>query len=305
LKYLIGAGGWAYFPAESKSRLQVYAENFNFVEVNYTFYNYPNLRRVESWRKAVPEDFTFSVRCHQDLTHKIGLKPTSEAYQVLNQMIAYCKTLEAPYLLMETPSSFRINAESISDAKKLFADFDLKGVRLVWESRGQLTAQALEFMQDMNIVQAVDLSKKTPLFQSDTIYTRLFGKGQHNIYQFTDAELEEIGHKVLKSEAKTATLSYHDVRMYSDALRFAHYKKTGSFPSITPFVGVESAKSVLAEDARFPITKKDLIDDQGWKVFDATKNVRIHLSEWLQEIPDKVYVDLKEVARELEEKHNG
>ncbi len=42
----------------------------------------------------VPADFTFSVRCHQDLTHRIGLKPVDEAYEVFYKMKAYCDALD-------------------------------------------------------------------------------------------------------------------------------------------------------------------------------------------------------------------
>ena len=248
-------------------------------------------------------DFTFSVRCHQDLTHRIGLKMTDEAFQVLGQMITYCRILEAPYLVLVTPSSYEFNGDSIKNAREFLTSANLKGVRLVWESRSTVDAKAREFMQDMNIVLSVDLSKETPLFPSDTIYTRLFGKGKHNIYQFADEELEQISHKILASNAKIAALSYHGVRMYSDAVRFSTYKKTGSFPPITSFTGVESAKTILSEDARFPISKQALIGDQGWKVFDATEGERIHLSDWLYEIPDKVYGNVEEVIHELEARH--
>ena len=54
--YLVGTGGWAYFNAsqEHKSVLNAYSKVFNFVEVNYTFYEYPDIRRVERWRRTVP-----------------------------------------------------------------------------------------------------------------------------------------------------------------------------------------------------------------------------------------------------------
>jgi uncharacterized protein YecE (DUF72 family) len=104
--FLVGTGGWAYFKVPNKPSLKTYSEVFNFVEVNYTFYEYPNLRLVEGWRKTVPKDFTFSVRCHQDLTHKIGLKPTDEANQVLGQMVNYCKILDSPFLVLETPANY-------------------------------------------------------------------------------------------------------------------------------------------------------------------------------------------------------
>ena len=299
-RMLVGTGGWAYFPVSRGSHLKAYSQVFNFVEANYTFYEYPDIRRVEGWRRTVPDCFTFSVRCHQDLTHRIGLKPTDEAYQILNQMLAYCNILRAPFLVLETPASYKLGEEAIESARVFLSSANLKGVRLVWENRSPLTAQAENMMKELNVVQSVDLSKEMPLFPSDVLYTRLFGKGRHNRYQFTDEELEEIAHKVLTSKAKTVALSYHGVRMNTDAVRFVGYTKTGTFLPVTQFRGVASAKAVLSEDAKFPASKQTLIEDQGWKVFDATADRRLRLSEWLQEIPDKVYGSLDEVVKAME-----
>ncbi len=88
--------------------------------------------------------------------------------------------------------------------------------------------------------------------------------------------------------------------MNSDAIRYVHFSKGGVFPSITRFTGVESAKAVLAEDAKFPVSKKELISNQGWKVFDATSEKRLHLSEWLQKVPDREYANLEDLTQELE-----
>jgi uncharacterized protein YecE (DUF72 family) len=297
--YLIGTGGWAYFKFPDKPSLKAYSEVFNFVEVNYTFYEYPDIRMVEQWRRMVPEGFTFAVRCHQDLTHRIGLKPVSEAYHVLNQMTTYCRILDAPFLVLETPSTYVINQKVIEDAKNFFSTINLKGVRLVWEIRATVTSEALKMMQDFNIAHCADLSREELGFRSDIAYTRLFGKGKHNIYQFTDEELVEIDQRISKSEAKVAATSYHGVRMNTDALRFAQYKKTGTFFPVTSFTGVDSVRGVLCEDASFPSSKEELIERQGWKVVDLTTDKRVHLSELLSKIPDKTYSNLSEVVEVL------
>jgi uncharacterized protein YecE (DUF72 family) len=52
-QYLIGTGGWAYFNAPDRSSLEAYSKVFNFVEVNCTFYEYPEIGRVEHWRKGM------------------------------------------------------------------------------------------------------------------------------------------------------------------------------------------------------------------------------------------------------------
>jgi uncharacterized protein YecE (DUF72 family) len=298
--YLIGTGGWAYFKVPDKPSLKAYSEVFNFVEVNHTFYEYPDVRMIEGWRRTVPKSFTFSVRCHQDLTHRIGLKPVNEAYHVISQMKTYCRILNAPFLVLETPQSYVMNRDNIGDLRDFLSTISLKDVRLVWEIRATVNAQAIKTMQDFNIVHCVDLSRDKPSFRSDTVYTRLFGKGKHNVYQFSDEELEEIDQKILKSEAMVAAASYHGVRMATDAIRMLEYKKTGEFLPVTAFTGSDSIRTVLSEDAEFPSTKEDLIEDQGWKVVDLTSEKRVHLSELLSKIPKKTYNNSDEVIRELE-----
>ena len=117
LSILSAQGGWAYFQVPGKPSLKAYSEVFNFVEVNSTFYEYPNPRIVEGWRRSVPVEFVFSVRCHQDLTHRIRLKPVDEAFEVFYRVKAYCDVLKAPFLVLETPASQALDHEGILEAK--------------------------------------------------------------------------------------------------------------------------------------------------------------------------------------------
>jgi uncharacterized protein YecE (DUF72 family) len=299
-KYLIGTGGWAYFKAPKKPSLKAYSEVFNFVEVNYTFYKYPSTRMVERWRRIVPKDFEFTVRCHQDLTHRIGLKPADEAYAVFSRMIGVCRVLDAPFLHLLTPASYVFDEPGINQASDFFSSVDLKGVRLAWEVRGPMSEKLVNLMADYRIVHSVDLSKEESSVESDVIYSRVFGKGKHNIYQFTDGELQKIDKKVVDATVRMAIITWHGVKMSSDAARFKKFKETGKFLPVTAYTGIESAKAVLQEDARFPSTKADLIEQQGWKVIDLTPDKRIHLSEVLSGIPEKTYGSISDVTKELE-----
>ncbi len=298
--YLIGTGGWAYFKVPNKLSIKAYAEVFNFVEVNCTFYEYPDTRMVEQWRRTVPEDFTFAVRCHQDLTHRIGLKPVDEAYEVFGRMVFYCGLLEAPFLVLETPASYVMNQEAVDRARDFLSSANLRDVRLVWEVRAPVTGPLIDLMQNFNAIQCVDLSRETPSVKSDIVYSRLFGKGKHNIYQFTDDELLGVDQEIESISPRIAALSYHGVRMNTDAARYMQYKKTGTFLPVTSFTGVDSARAVLSEDAKFPLSKSELIEDQGWKVIDLTLDKRVHLSELLLKVPDKTYNSVDDIAQALE-----
>jgi uncharacterized protein YecE (DUF72 family) len=299
MDYLVGTGGWSYFNVENKPPLKAYSEVFNFVEVNYSFYEYPQIQQVEGWRRMVPKDFTFSVRCHQDLTHRIGLKPVDEAFEVFYKLKVYCSTLETPFLVLETPSSYVLNASGISEAKDFFASLNMGNLRLIWEYRAPFSIEVAKLMAEFDIVQCVDLSRHVPLLNSDLVYSRLFGKGKHNLYLFTDDELLEIQVNANDAKADTVILAYHGARMNTDAARFRMHQLTGKFPPVTSYFGAESAQAVLAEDAAFPTTKARLIDSQGWKVIDLTKDRRVHLSDVLELIPNKNYNNLSEVTEVL------
>lgn len=88
--------------------------------------------------------------------------------------------------------------------------------------------------------------------------------------------------------------------MTTDAVRFMHYKATGTFLPVTSFTGTDSVRAVLSENVKFPSSREDLIKNQGWKVVDLVGNKRVHLSEILSKIPEKMYSSLDEVVKVLE-----
>jgi uncharacterized protein YecE (DUF72 family) len=303
-EYRIGAGGWAYFQVPGMESLTAYSRAFNFVEVNSTFYETPTIQQVSVWREKVPTDFEFSVRCHKDLTHKYGLEPTNESYQILLKNMEICETLRAPIMHIQTPQSFRITKHTSDGVKDLLSSVNMKRVRVAWEIRSKRQGESLrrylqKVMQDLDIIHCVDVSKEDPAYISDIMYSRLFGKGRHNIYQFDDKELREIREKAVKGKEKKVVLSFHGLKMYLDAARFKVYNEKLTFPPVTRSVGLSSLREVLNEDAKFPSTKKALIEHQGWKVFDISPTERIHSSEILTKLPEKSYASLDEVISAL------
>jgi uncharacterized protein YecE (DUF72 family) len=303
-EYRIGAGGWAYFQVPGMDSLTAYSDAFNFVEVNSTFYETPRISQVAVWRQKVSTDFEFSVRCHKDLTHKYKLEPTEECHRILLENMKICEALRAPIMQLQTPQSFKVTKHTSDGVKDLLSSASLKGVRVAWEIRSKIKGESLpsylqKVMQDLDIIHCVDISKEDPAYSSDILYTRLFGKGRHNIYQFDDRELEQIREKTVKGEEKKVVLSFHGLKMYLDAARFKVYNEKLTFPPVTRSVGLSSLREVLSEDAKFPSTKKALIERQGWRVFDLSPTERIHSSEILEKLREKSYASLDEVITTL------
>lgn len=71
------AAGWegAFYPKGMRSAdyLAFYAEHFQTVEVDSTFYGCPTARTVSNWAARTPERFIFSVKVPQVITHEKAL----------------------------------------------------------------------------------------------------------------------------------------------------------------------------------------------------------------------------------------
>jgi len=303
-KFLIGAGGWAYFQVPGLHPLAAYSRAFDFVEVNSTFYEIPNLKLVESWRRLVPSNFEFAVRCNKALTHKYKFQSIPEAFEVLERMITICDILKAEVLHLQTPATFQFTKTNIDLMRNFFSSTGLRGIRVALEMRGSeksLGPDLVKTMQDCNMVHCVDLSKdEEPAYKSDILYSRLFGKGSHNVYQPTDEELRKIDRKTSRGKHKTVAVSFHFVRMYKDAARFKIYKETGKFPKVTKSAGIGSLTEVLQEDAKFPSSKQELIRHQGWKLIDLTEDKRVHATYIIEKLPEKTYNSIDEVVETLQ-----
>jgi uncharacterized protein YecE (DUF72 family) len=272
--------------------------------VNSTFYQIPLLKEVEEWRKLVPPDFKFSVRAHQSITHKYKLQPVEEVLEAFERMKQICSKLNAEVMHLQVPSSFELTKTSIINLRNVLSSVSLQKLRLALEIRGvrssQLPPELLNTMREYNIVHCTDLSRgEMPAYESDILYTRLFGKGKHNVYQPTDEELSEIDNEASSGKSEKIVMSFHFVRMYKDAARLKTYKQSGKFPMITRSTGLASLEEVLSEDARFPSTKQELIRSQGWKIFDLTETNRIHVGDMLEKLPEATYNNSGEVAERL------
>ena len=88
---LVGTASWSdpgfverWYPPKMPAgdRLPWYAQHFGMVEVNSSFYAVPNVRLVDRWARATPDDFTFDLKLHRLLSrHSATVKSLSPALQ--------------------------------------------------------------------------------------------------------------------------------------------------------------------------------------------------------------------------------
>lgn len=305
----IGAGGWEYFniPKEMGDKLKWYAKIFDVVEVNSTFYEIPPMNLVKSWRRRTPSNFEFTVKCHKLITHENKLELNLQTRRILERMIDICIVLGSRMLILQTPPSIKPSKENLKKMEKIIKILKKSDINAVWEPRGEewRRIESREMLRNLikerKIIHCTDISKEKPAKINKTIYTRLFGKGKYNLYQFTDAEIREIYKRIMElmGKAEKAYIITHTKKMYLDAARIKRYFETGRTIKPTRKEGLQAIVEVLSEDAKFPATRKNLIEKQGWKVIVWKENREVKLKEILKRIPEREYKDLIDVLMEI------
>src|SRR6059036_3986611 len=88
---LIGCSGWQYkhwrgdfYPASLPQNqwLCFYADRFNTVEINNTFYRLPEAATFTAWRRRAPRGFVFAVKASRYLTHMKKLKDPADPLEL-------------------------------------------------------------------------------------------------------------------------------------------------------------------------------------------------------------------------------
>ena len=101
-------------------RLGWYAQHFEMVEVNSTFYSVPDGRTVERWCAATPNDFVFDVKLHQLFSfHSTQSKLLPPALQRLASTDGKGKVNVSPALRDALLEIFRATMSILASAGKL------------------------------------------------------------------------------------------------------------------------------------------------------------------------------------------
>jgi uncharacterized protein YecE (DUF72 family) len=109
----IGTSGWsvahAVAPASrpGQSGLERYAEYFNAVEINSTFYRLPLTKTIDRWRDATPTEFRFAVKLPRSITHEARLIATEVPTARFCELVARFDRKLGP-LLVQLPPSFEL-----------------------------------------------------------------------------------------------------------------------------------------------------------------------------------------------------
>jgi uncharacterized protein YecE (DUF72 family) len=122
----IGCSGWNYkhwrevfYPSKLPAArwLEHYAETFDTVEVNATFYRLPTRKASESWAKSTPAEFVFAVKSSRYLTHVKRLREIAERVpRLLEPLEPLAKAGKLGPILWQLPENFHRDDSRLGEA---------------------------------------------------------------------------------------------------------------------------------------------------------------------------------------------
>jgi len=208
--YPTGRGTWngIFYPLpEDRSRgfdeLAFYAERFNVVEVNSTFYGQPRANVALGWARRTPASFEFAIKLYQKFTHP-GM--TTDATPVSQADVDAFKGGIDPLaaagklgpILAQFPSSFRHSPEAVAYLDWLmrtFASYTL-AVELrhaSWsdagdDTRAQLATGNAAWVQIDEPKFAASIRQELSAAAGDLLYLRLHGRNARQWWDHDQAE---------------------------------------------------------------------------------------------------------------------
>lgn len=186
MQFLVGTSGYNYpewrgtfYPEKlpTTKMLAYYAERFDTVEVNYTFYRIPTEKLLQGWAQGSPERFIFTLKAPRRITHDAKLQNVGDLTQT------FCRTAATlgsrlGVLLFQLPPNFKRNDAVFS----AFLETLPEGTRAAFEFRHESWHDDAVFdaLRRRNLALCIADSEKmsTPVVQTaDYTYYRLRDEG--------------------------------------------------------------------------------------------------------------------------------
>jgi len=216
-----------------------YFKFFPVVEIQHTFYQPPQIETLEKWRAAAPENFEFTLKAWQLITHETSsptykrctryfnekeidqagfFKPTQVVHEGLEVTLECAKALKARTILFQCPAKFQPLPENILNMKRFFSEIDRGELNFVWEPRGKAWEDQLvkEICEELDLWHCVDPFAR-PTVTPAKCYYRMHGIPRWR-YTYEDMELFEL--ISLLPEGKPSYVFFNNITMKNDAMRF-------------------------------------------------------------------------------------
>src|SRR5581483_1659637 len=141
-----------YYPEDlpKESWLAFYAEEFHTLEINFTYYRMPTARALAGMARKVPDDFLFTVKATQEMTHGREGEP-SIFTEFKNALTPLRDANKFGGILAQFPNSFRANEDSRNYLKWMREQLDDLPVVVEFRNKEWLTEETYSLLRENNL----------------------------------------------------------------------------------------------------------------------------------------------------------
>jgi len=214
---LLGTSGWSYAEWEEtlytrkQGKLTQYSSIFPTAEINSTFYALPKNEIVFGWTRHTPENFRFSAKLPQTITHKKVLDSSKGIEADLNLFLEVMKPLidtgKLICILVQLPPFLKINIDRLESFLTLIPKpspaFAVEFRHMSWLQKDVF--KLLEKYSAAYTIVDEPLLPPDAHITSDFAYFRWHGRGSKPWfnYRYLEEELEESVKRVNEVVKKT------------------------------------------------------------------------------------------------------
>jgi len=216
------------------------ASRLDCLEIQETFYRPVSVSRAKHWREAARDDFLFTVKASQFITHEAtsptyrrsGLPDDLRAKGVFGSFrsskevdlgwektLEVVKILQAKAIVFQCPATFQPSPENTKNLYDFFSRISFDGLKAL-ELRGGWPDHLVEkICEDLGLTHCVDIFKEEAV-TTGIAYFRLHGSTPGKVmyrYSYAEGELKKVIEAAL--EFDEAFVLFNNISMYEDALK--------------------------------------------------------------------------------------
>lgn len=217
---LIGCSGYFYkdwrekfYPKKlpQKEWLPFYARFFNAVEINNTFYRFPEESMFERWKEVTPENFRFTLKGSRFVTHMKKLISVEES---LDKFYSVSSVLEDKLasILWQLPPNLKRNDERL---EKFCKQLSISVPQIIeFRNMSWFNEEVFDILNKHNIGYCIisapgDLPESLHITASWT-YIRFHGKEHWYNYKYSKEELQQWADRISVMNAEQVMIYFNN-----------------------------------------------------------------------------------------------
>jgi uncharacterized protein YecE (DUF72 family) len=237
MKWHIGCSGFMYrdwkeifYPKEIRQKdwLQYYSTQFNTLEINSTFYKFPEEKNLLKFYDQTEDDFRFSLKAPREITHFKKLKECDSLFSDLYNAAQNGLKEKLGPILFQFPPSFIFSEENLK-ALKFNLHPDFKNV-VEFRNISWFAKEVISSLEDAGIIMSglshPVLKNNQQIIENNlTLYYRFHGIEKLFYSAYSERDLQNFYREAMDTKANEIFVYFNNTASPS-AIQNAMYLKT-------------------------------------------------------------------------------